>query len=379
MNAPRCSRLWQAEARIDGRLDASDAASFDRHAPGCEECAKELSELRRLVVVMGSSPDARASELGLRRARLSLLKAADEQLLGRSWRWLPFRAPALGLAAAVGVAAVILLVRPGKDSHPPAGATVVFEVRDEGAARWTETRSDGAARVSMQEGKAGFHVEKLAGSARFVVALPDGEITVRGTRFTVLVAGGRTREITVTEGSVSVAVAGFVGTLEAGQRWTSEDARPTTTAGVDGQGGSGATETHDEPGGGPGTAANGPPAMSDTASPDSAPSASAPGSKPTGSAAAPGRRSIAGARFAEAMAAFSAGDYSRADRLFAAFVREFPSDARAEDATFLRAEARARRGDKAGAEAAAQEYLKAYPKGLRRPEAGQMAADAGAP
>ena len=83
----------------------------------------------------------------------------------------------------------------------------------------------------------------------------------------------------------------------------------------------------------------------------------------------------AGLRFAEAVTAFSAGDYGRADSLFGAFARDFPSDSRAEDATFLRADARARRGDKMGAAAGARAYIHAYPNGLRRPEAERLAED----
>jgi TolA-binding protein len=83
----------------------------------------------------------------------------------------------------------------------------------------------------------------------------------------------------------------------------------------------------------------------------------------------------AGARFAEAVAAFGAGDYGRADALFGTFARDFPTDSRAEDATFLRADARAKRGDKAGAAAGARLYLRAYPNGLRRPAAERLAED----
>jgi len=83
----------------------------------------------------------------------------------------------------------------------------------------------------------------------------------------------------------------------------------------------------------------------------------------------------AGARFAEAVAAFGAGDYGRAETLFGAFARDFSGDSRAEDATFLRADARARRGDKAGAAAGARTYLRAYPNGLRRPAAERLAED----
>lgn len=85
--------------------------------------------------------------------------------------------------------------------------------------------------------------------------------------------------------------------------------------------------------------------------------------------------SLAGARFAEAMGAYLAGDFTRADALFEAFASAYPRDARAEDALFLRAEARSRRGDEAGARAAARAYLKRFPGGLRRPEAERLAAE----
>jgi outer membrane protein assembly factor BamD (BamD/ComL family) len=72
------------------------------------------------------------------------------------------------------------------------------------------------------------------------------------------------------------------------------------------------------------------------------------------------------------MAAFGAGDYGRAEALFRAFERENPGDARVEDTTFLRAVARNRRGDEAGARAAARDYLRRYPAGFRRLEAERL-------
>ena len=80
-----------------------------------------------------------------------------------------------------------------------------------------------------------------------------------------------------------------------------------------------------------------------------------------------------GARFHTAMASFEAGDYERADSEFDAFAHEFPSDPRCEDAAYLRAVARFRRGDKFGAAALARAYLVAYPAGLRRIEARRLA------
>jgi hypothetical protein len=81
----------------------------------------------------------------------------------------------------------------------------------------------------------------------------------------------------------------------------------------------------------------------------------------------------AGARFHTAMASFEGGDYARADAELGLFIRDFASDPRCEDAAYLRAVARFRRGDKVGAAALARAYLVAYPAGLRRIEARRLA------
>jgi TolA-binding protein len=75
------------------------------------------------------------------------------------------------------------------------------------------------------------------------------------------------------------------------------------------------------------------------------------------------------------MSAFNAGDYGEADRLFVAFVHDFPSDTRAEDAMFLLADARARRGDPRAARDAARDYLRRFPSDLRAPAAARLAGD----
>lgn len=109
------------------------------------------------------------------------------------------------------------------------------------------------------------------------------------------------------------------------------------------------------------------------AAPTVAPSAAMATASPSGSSAR--GPALAGERFARAMSAFSAGDYGEADRAFVAFVRDFPADSRAEDAMFLVADARARRGDSNGARIAARAYLQRFPSGLRAPAAERLAAD----
>lgn len=80
----------------------------------------------------------------------------------------------------------------------------------------------------------------------------------------------------------------------------------------------------------------------------------------------------AGQDFAVAMSAFNSGDFGRAERLFTAFAARHPRDSRAEDASFLRAVARQRRGDTEGAKALARQYLDRYPGALRQEEAKAM-------
>ena len=74
------------------------------------------------------------------------------------------------------------------------------------------------------------------------------------------------------------------------------------------------------------------------------------------------------------MRAYLAGDFATAEARFDAFCIDYAEDPRAEDAAFLRADARAKHGDFQGARAAARSYLKRYPNGLRRPEAERLAA-----
>jgi TolA-binding protein len=351
MTVEVCARGWQVEAMLDGRLEGQEGRSFERHLGACSTCAAELAAQRALVEAMSALPGASRSELEHRRARLALLGAADGRLVGGARapraRWSYWAGVPAALAGAALVAALVL----GKSADAPLSAAApAYEVRDVGAAVWTEETQGDRTTVALRDGKASFHVEHLEGSARFVVALPDGELEVRGTRFVVDVRGAQTRAVVVEEGVVALSVAGFSGLLGAGERWPVEEVAPAV-----------------EP-----SALAGEPVASSTplpVAPERAPASAAPSARTP-----PSPR--AGPRFAEAMAAYSSGDYGRADGLFAAFVRDFPRDGRSEDATFLRADARARRGDAAGAAAAAREYLRAYPRGLRRPEAGRLAGEA---
>jgi hypothetical protein len=373
---PTCSRSWEAEAVEDGRLAGSDRASFERHATCCAVCAGEVAALsslrRRMREIALSDP----TDLELRRARVGLLQRAHA--LREHERPVARRAWAIACAlAAVAFFAWFVDGRirsshsePASASMPVAGPSFDF-VNVAGAAVASGKDGDDT-RAALSDGMAAFHVEHVLPGRRFLLSLPDGEIEVRGTRFTVSVRGGRTERVEVTEGVVILLLRGEgERRLVAGDRWTAPlpaglsapSRRPETTSQVSGEATPGLVTER--------ARTNAPPAA--RTAPDSR------SSEPP-SEAAPSRVSkTANDRFAAAMATFQAGSYGQADSLLASFAQDFPGDPRTEDAAFLRAVARSRLGDSSGAAMLARAYLEMFPGGLRRQEAEQLVREGAKP
>lgn len=344
MTRELCKRNWEVEALEDGRLAEKDRASFERHLATCEACTGARERLRELAALLKAAPTPEPTELQQRRARAALLGRANGSVVGQMAR--PVRWAFVVPLVAVAALALFLVQRFRHIPTPPAGASSavanaplapLFEVAEVGHADFNAESVAGVSRVTLRSGTASFHVERVKPGARFLVAVPDGEVEVRGTRFVVEVAEGRTRSVVVTEGVVAVRVAGFEGELRAGERW--------------------------------------PQALPSGPTPTSASVASAPSNMAVAPTPAPpsSTRPTPGPRFAEAMASFNKGDYGEAERRFGSFVRAFPGDSRTEDAMFLIADARARRGDASGARDAARAYLTRYPSGLRAPAATRLA------
>jgi hypothetical protein len=331
MTRKPCKRRWEIEALEDGRLFGKDRASLERHMENCEDCTQAVARLRELGTLLAAIPTPESTELARRRARAELLGRANDSLVKaeRPWRAVYAVVPAL--------LALLLVIAIRSRHTAPASQAPFFEIANLDHADYTTERTDSISRVSLRAGTASFHVEHVKPGARFLVTVPDGEVEVRGTRFVVEVAGGRTRSVSVTEGVVAVRVVGFDGLLRAGERWPQLAPAPAMTT-----------------------------------LPSIAPSASAIAST-SAIAVTPPAPLLPGPRFAKAMTAFNAGDYGEADRLFVDFIRAFPSDARVEDAMFLLADGRARRGDAAGAREAARAYLRRFPDGLRAPAAERLA------
>lgn len=359
MTRDPCKRTWEVEALEDGRLSEKDRRSFERHVAGCLECSTEARRLRALTEALAELPTPDRTELARRRERAALVARANEGVIHAGDGSRRRRMPLIMLALLAAVGVLVLVVRrhaPTESVREAAQSPApLFEVADVGSADFTSERVEATSRVVLRSGSAAFHVERVRPGARFLVALPDGEVEVRGTRFVVDVAEGHTRSVLVTEGVVAVRVTGFDGVLRAGERWPRTDAVVRNIAGS-------AT-----------------PASSSPASSVEAPPVRPPPSPSSEQAASHSRASppqalaSAGTRFAAAMSAYTAGDYGEADRLLVAFVRDFPSDTRVEDAMFLIAEARMRRGDVPGAKEAARAYLRRFPDGLRAPAATQIA------
>jgi ferric-dicitrate binding protein FerR (iron transport regulator) len=342
-----CARAWEAEAVHDGRLTGDGRAAFERHARGCAQCTEELAELASIDRWAGATTYPEAGELQRRRLRGEILKRANLDALdpegARQRSHDRRRAIVVGLAlaaAATGLFVAAKRTRTHVDTTvvaAPVAPKPSYEVEDVSGASWTETKTADATHLSLRAGVASFHVEKVRAPSRFFVALPDGEIEVKGTRFVVDVDHGETRRVVVTEGVVALRLRDHGELLlVAGERWTKPESpvaiAPTTVAST---------------------------------------STSVAVARPTPTPA-PDVRSRAGIDFAGAMESFKAGRFAESEASFAAFTRAHPGDSRCEDAMFLRAIGASRRGDVATAAARAKEYLAAYPQGLRRPQAERL-------
>jgi TolA-binding protein len=396
MKRPACAQSQQAEALEDGRLSGAERASFERHAASCTECTSKLRVLALLRQSAEWLPENTETPLERRRQRQALLRRASEMSHREPVqpRRMVFTAPvfaakkfaALMLATALLAAVGIGFVLRGSLSGSEVSAALVaptYRIDASPGASWQTIEHGAALRLRVESGSFTLEVDKLTDMQRFVVELPDGELEVIGTRFSVRVDPEGTRHVEVTEGRVALRLREALPvSLGAGESWTAahEAARVAAPPSAP------APEPPSTAATAPATALAPAPASPTLAEPRErslvrAPQTALPETKrtvepPSSEQAAPANSH--NDDFARAMAAFSAGDYGQAEWLFQDFERRNAGDARQEDSTFLRAVARARRGDAAGARTTARQYLERYPNGLRALEAEQMAQPSGA-
>jgi TolA-binding protein len=354
-----CSRSWELDAYREARLGARDAASFERHLRVCRQCARQKASDDRLRTLAKKLPEPPLDALPLLRVRRRILTQAAT---GR-----PFRrivgpgAVAIALAAAVGGGWGLhrhashpenAQRRAEATMLPPRAAPARLfagDVRPWDGARWSQARDGDFEHVKLEEGTLDVQVRRQGTDERFVVALPDGVLEVRGTRFEVTVHEQHTVGVVVQDGIVELRLAGRpAARLGAGESWNA--VAPTQTC--------------------PSAVAV---SASNSSRTDMSPDPSflsAPSSAPTARPTTP--RNVVddgSSAYAAAMQLLGSGKYQDAAAALHAFVVAHPEASVAEDASFLEAVALARAGRIDAAGLAAEHHLASFPGSFHRREA----------
>lgn len=364
--------LWTLGARRH-ELSSTQRA----HAESCAHCARELDDLERLVGrVRGEGPDpfdpARSERL-----RARLLDSA---------RRTPQAAPSRGpkIAVAIGLAAVVALGvwvargvgfvasavedgatagAPGADPGASArGGPDHGTVRASAGAHFTRVSDPPDEIVRLVGGAITVSVTPLGADERFRVVVGDAEVEVRGTAFDVAAENDRLTSVHVFHGRVEVRVEGAEPVLlEAGDRWT----RPADEA---------STALRDEServiDDGLATAGRSSRARRrrHARAADESPAVAAT------ELATPGAHEAwsASTGFEAGWNALSAGDPATAASAWGEVVERAPADPLAEDASFWRGVALARAGRATDAREALDAFVRDYPSSLRANEASVM-------
>ena len=379
----RCDWTWMVDAREDGRLADEQGVELTRHAAGCATCRRALDDAQRLRGLMAGLREPVVTDFDHRRERRRLMARAGRVMFAGSGvtavrRWSAFALVALAILVSGGIAGRAILLH--REVVTVALAPPRYEVTPLEDAALINAESGATAVVTLSRGSAAFHVHHLEAGQRFLVALPDGEIEVRGTRFVVDVEQGVTRYVVVMEGKVALRGSDKrEQVLIAGQRWD----RPVATAPAAPVAGPGAAHA---------AAATRPPHPSAAAvrttamttapihhaphpplvsgAPEESKTAVRPATPAEPPRAAPDvATSEATTLFSRGVSALRAERYAEADAIWQEFLSKHPADARVEDAAFLRAVGHARSGDRSGAAALARAYLERFPQGMRRREA----------
>jgi ferric-dicitrate binding protein FerR (iron transport regulator) len=196
-----------------------------------------------------------------------------------------------------------------------------------------QTRETSVERVVLDGGWVRIHVRPQREEERFLVALPDGELEVRGTTFDVTVEEGATTSVHVDEGVVELRLASQTpARLAAGDTWLVRSP-PRQAKAVAGK-----SATAPEPG------------------------------------QHAGREEIEA--YKAAMALLLDGHGTEASAAFEAFVTKYPHAPQAEDASYLRAVGLARVGRTQAAAEAAEQHLERFPGSFHRREAAILIAQA---
>jgi hypothetical protein len=364
MTPSSCPRLFEVEAMRDGRLAGAELTSFERHLVSCTACSREAQVLEGLARRLRASRKDGTDELRVRRERTRLLSAFNQSLVAPEGRW-KARRSLLAPAALALLALALFVVWRVRAPEPPAAVTAVpgIVVRADSAAVWSERSEGGRKMLVIERGALWIHVDPASETGRLLVVLPDGELEDKGTTFSVSVEDGRTARVAVEEGSVILRLRGQAPvTIGPGNAWTPgvRPARAPPSAAP------AAELAPPDPAPAEPARAALPPTQARMPSPPPA------GSTPSASLARDATWD-ASSDFRAALAALHGGSSRDAAAKFTDFLQQYPRDARAEDAAYLRIIALQRSGDAAAMKEAALAYLRRYPTGFRRAEAEKLA------
>lgn len=345
-----CRRSEEIEAALDGRLDPETEAAALSHARGCATCGALERSLRSLRETLGSLPAPAIDAAAAQRVRAEVMAGAQREVRG------PSTAVRRALAVAAAVTAVLLggsMIRRASASRTATAAAGGIDLagagtlRPERGAVYRVERAGPDTRIGLTEGTIHLAVVRRRRSERFVVALTDAEVEVRGTRFAVDAHEGHLRRVRVTDGLVAVRRAGqaerFIaagGTLEVTDATAAAPAAATLSVMVP-----------------------------DVATPEAGPTtAAAPHAEPSRPAASAAAGAATSRDFRAGALAYVRGEPTEAAAALQRFLAAAPArDPRREDARYVLVLA-LDASHEAGAERAAREYLSEFPRGLRRAE-----------
>jgi hypothetical protein len=357
MTQSPCQRLWEVGPYRDGAFGAKDAASFERHVRGCPHCREQLHRDECLSALVAELPGGGPGEIELRRTRARVLRtvamgpaprtvppgarmAVGFSVLalacaGALWMTGPKPGPSGGSSAAGDLLPVDPSSRP--DETSPLLETWAGSVEARTESRWSRAREPGTERVTLEDGVIRVHVRHLGAGERFLVALPDGELEVRGTTFEVAVQHATTMHVHVDEGVVELRLQGHdVVRLAADANWSRGSSSVASTGLL------------------AGGASSRPAAPAPTSSAEGAPSST----------------------YAMAIQLLREGRNDEAARAFHDVLTSAPAGPQAEDASFLQAVALARAGQPDAAAAAAEKHLVLFPSSFHRRDAAMLIARA---
>lgn len=351
-----CRETKAVEALHDGQLEPERAKALVAHVATCHDCAAEARRLADLTAALRALPGAEANATRVLAGRKRLLAAAGSE--GKR-RW-SLRGGVVAATAALALTVVVFRVgRVHRGAEPVASVAggmseLELSVTPIGAAHWSRVSMLTTETLTLGDGALNVAVKRHDPRQRLVVELPDGELEDVGTVFSVSVAAGKTREVSVSEGSVALRLRGSPERrIVAGETFRAEDTALAT---------SNATVT-------PGTASSATGVEVSDAHARPVGSAARSSARPGDEAEACPEASL----FQDGVQAFKHGDYASAASTLARFSASCVHSDHAEDAAYVRMVALARAGANDEARAQALAYLKRFPTGFRRKEAARLA------